>query len=109
MAHALIRMVVEVDVRDFHVARWKRFRIDAEAMVLRGDLHFLREKIFHGMVRAVVSEFQFESAPAKSQAAELMSQADAEDRDASEQFLNISDGVGNRFGIAGTVGEENAM
>ena len=58
--HALVGVVVKIDVRDFDVARRERFGINAEAMILRGDFDFLREQILHGMIRAVMAEFQFE-------------------------------------------------
>src|SRR5260370_29359906 len=35
--HALVGVIVQIDVRDFHIARRKRFRVHAEAMVLRGN------------------------------------------------------------------------
>ena len=38
VAHAFVGVVVQIDMRDFDVARRKRIGIDAEAMILRGDL-----------------------------------------------------------------------
>ena len=93
MAHSFVRVIVQIHVRDFDVARRQRIRIDAEAMILRGDFHFLREQIFHRMVRAVMPEFQFEGLSAEREAAKLMSEADAEDRHAAEQFANIRNRV----------------
>src|SRR5208282_6579123 len=101
--------VVQVQVRDFDVARRKRFRIDAEAVILRGDFNFPREEIFHRMIRAVVPEFQLESLAAESEAAELVSEAGAEDRDASEQLADIRDGVRDRLRIAGAIRQENTV
>jgi hypothetical protein len=60
VAHSLVGVVVEVDVGDLNIAGRKRFGIDAEAVILRGDLDFLVLKILHGMIGAVVAKFQFE-------------------------------------------------
>src|SRR5579862_6553603 len=79
MAHAFVGVIVQVDVGDFHIARWQGVRVHDETMILSGDLHMPGGKVFHRMVRTVVPELQFVGAPAKSQTAELVSQADAED------------------------------
>ena len=50
VAHAFVGVVVEIQVRDFDVARGQRFGIDAEAMILRGDFNLIGQKIFYGMV-----------------------------------------------------------
>ena len=56
-----------------------------------------------------MAELQLEGAAAESQAAELMAEANAEDRHAAEQLANIRDGVGDRLGIAGAIREKNAV
>ncbi len=56
-----------------------------------------------------MAEFQFECAAAESQAAQLVAQADSENRHAAEQLADICDGVGDRLGIAGAVREKNAV
>ena len=61
------------------------------------------------MIRAVVAEFQFEGFAAESEAAELMAEADAEDGDATKEFLNIFDGVADGLWIAGAIGKKNAV
>ena len=109
VAHAFVGVIVQIHVRDFDVARRERFRVDAEAVILRGDFDFLRAQILHRMIRAMMAEFQFECLAAERQAAELMAEADAENRDAAEEFLDICDGVRDRFGIAGTIREKDAV
>jgi len=109
VAHALVRVVVQIHVRDFHITRRQRIRVHAEAMILRRNLHFLGEQVFHRMIRAVVPEFQFERAAAKGQTAELMPQTNPENWDASEQLPNILNSIANRFGIARTIGKKNAV
>ena len=109
VAHAFIGVVVEIDVRDFNVTRGKRFGIDAKAVILRGNFDFLREQVLHGMIRAVMAEFQFEGFAAECEAAELMAKADTENGDATKKFLNIFDGVADGLGIAGAIGKENSV
>ena len=89
VAHAFVRVVVQIYVRDFDVARRQRIRVDAEAVILRCDLDFLRAQILHRMVRAVMAEFQLERVAAERQAAELMAEADAEDRAHGRASLRI--------------------
>jgi len=50
VAHAFVGVVVQVDVRDFDVARRERFRIDAETVILGGDFHLAGEQIFHRVI-----------------------------------------------------------
>ena len=109
VAHALVGVVVEIDVRDFDVARGKRFGIDAEAVILGGDFDFLREQVLYRMIRAVMAEFQFKGFAAESEAAELMAKADTENGDATKKFLNIFDGVADWLRIAGTVRKEHTV
>src|ERR1039458_5930094 len=45
VAHAFVRVIVQIDVRDLDIALRERIRIDAEAMILGGDFDFLREEI----------------------------------------------------------------
>src|SRR6516225_6562710 len=78
-------------------------------MILRGDLHLIGQQIFHRMVRTVVAEFQFEGSAAKSKSAQLMSQTYAEDGDSPRELADISNGVCNRFGVAGTIRKKDAV
>src|ERR1700722_6328632 len=34
VAHAFVRVVVQIYVRDFHIARWQRLRVHAKPMIL---------------------------------------------------------------------------
>ena len=67
------RIVVEILVRQYDLAGFERVRIHREPMILRGNLHLLRLEIQHGMIPAVVSEFQFISFAAERQPNDLMS------------------------------------
>ena len=109
VAHAFVGVVVEIHVGNFNVARRERFGVDAEAVILGGDFDFLGEEVLHGMIRAVMAEFQFEGLAAKSETAELMAEADAKDRNAAEELLDIFDGIAHRLRIAGTIGKKNTV
>ena len=109
MAHALVGLVVEIEVRDLDVGGRERFRVHDEAVVLGGDFDFFGEKVLHRVIRAVVAELKFVGAAAESEAAELVSKADAEDGNAAEEFANRFNGVGNRLGVARAVAEKNAV
>src|ERR1700722_20643351 len=109
VAHAFVGVVVQIDVRDFDIARRERVGIDAEAVVLGGDFDLLRAQIFHRMVRTVMAEFQLERVAAQREAAQLMAEADAENRDSAGELANILDGVGDGLGIAGTVRKKNTV
>lgn len=65
VTHAFVGMVVQVEVRHFDIARWQRFRIHAESVILRGDFDLIGQQILHRVIRAVVPEFQFESLAAE--------------------------------------------
>ena len=56
-----------------------------------------------------MAEFQFERTTAKSEAAELVAEADTKDRDSAEKLADIFNRVVDRFGIAGTVREEDSI
>ena len=68
MPHALVRVIVQVYMCNFNVARWERFRIDAKPVILGGDFHLIGQQVLHRVVGTVMPEFQFERFPAKSQA-----------------------------------------
>src|SRR3954462_412330 len=61
------------------------------------------------MIAAAVAEFQLECFGAAGEAEELVAEADAEDWLLAEEAADRADGVFERFGIAGTVGEEAAL
>ncbi len=56
-----------------------------------------------------MAEFQLEGPAAESEAAELVAEANSEDRRAAEQLADIRDGIGDRLGIAGAIGEKHAV
>src|SRR5262249_6556196 len=81
---ALARDVVEVRVGALRADR-ERVEIDAEAVVLRGDLDAPGGEVLHRLVRAAVAEFELVGLAAEGQGEELVAEADAEDGDLAEQ------------------------
>ena len=61
------------------------------------------------MVGAVVAERQLVGAPAGGQPEDLVAEADPEHRHAAEEAAHRLDQVGHALGIAGTVGEKDAV
>src|SRR4051812_41351825 len=75
MAQAFQRVVVQVDVRQFHLALRQRVRINGKVMVVGGDLDLAALQLLYRMIPTMVAEFKLEGFSAKRQAGELMSQA----------------------------------
>ena len=67
-------------------------------------------QVAHRVVAAVVAEGQLVGARRRgAEAEELVAEADAEDRHLAEQRADGVDGVGDGRGVAGAVGEEDAV
>src|SRR5471030_2597333 len=106
---AFERLIVEIHVRDFHVARVERIRVHREAVIVRRDLHLLRYFVAHRMVGAAVAEFQLIGLAAKREPQQLVPQADAEDRLLADEFANVGHLGLQRFGVARAVRKEHAI
>src|SRR5579862_2624180 len=79
-------------------------------MILAADEYLAGLEVLHRMIRAVVAEFHLHRAPAGGEAEDLVAEADAEQRQvALQELLRRLDGVIARFGIARSVGEEDAV
>jgi hypothetical protein len=78
-------------------------------VILSGDFDLLVEQVLNGMIGSMMPKFQFEGFAAKSKAAELMAEANTEDRNAAEELLNILDGVADRLRVAGTIRKKNSV
>ena len=85
VAKTLDRSVVEVDMRHLDIGR-EGVGINGVAVVLRRDLDAAGRQVLHGLVAAVVAEFQLEGSPPSPDAQDLMPQADAEERHAAPEF-----------------------
>ena len=78
-------------------------------MILRGNFDLVGQQVFHGMIRAVVAEFQLEGFAAQGKPAKLVAKTDAEDGDSAHELTDILDRVGDGFGVAGTVRKKDAV
>src|SRR6185437_3525935 len=103
------RLVVQVNVRQFLLVDVDRIWIDGKVVIVRGDLYLARGVIAHRMVAAMMAKLQFVSAPAQSQPAKLVPQADAENRHSSHHLANRLDRIIHRLGISGSVRQEHAI
>jgi hypothetical protein len=99
--------IVEVVVADVEVGA-DGVGADGEAVVLAGDFDLFGEAA--GLVEAPVTKFEFEGFGSEGEAEDLVAHADAEDGGGQvEEFLDGFDGLGDDGGIAGAVGEEDAV
>ena len=55
--HPLIRVIVQIHMRNLHVARRQRIWIHAKSMILRSDLHLLGAQVLHRMIRPMMPKF----------------------------------------------------
>ena len=90
---SLVRVVVEVEVRQFDVLVFEGVHIDAEAVVLAGDFDLAGSEILDGVVGAPVTKLELVGLGAEGERQNLVAQTDAEDRDFAEQFFYGFDGV----------------
>src|ERR1017187_6536421 len=100
MPQSLERLIVQVDVRQFHLVCIDRIRIDGEVVVMRCNLHLARGIVLHWMIAAVVPKLELLGFSAQRQPAELMSKADAENWHTSQHVADRFHGVIHRFRIA---------
>ncbi len=70
------------------------------------DLHFARPQVFHRVVGPAVPELQLVSPAAQGEPEELLSQADPEDGEFSQQFPDCVDSVSYGLGVPGAVREQ---
>src|SRR6266566_7530894 len=107
------RSVVEVKVRDLKRLRaWNAARLSPhrESMILGRDKYLSRSKIANRMIPPPVAVGQLDRLASHRQAEQLMAETDAKDRQRPvRQRPNCIDRVTDGCGIAGAVGEEDAI
>ena len=81
----------------------------AEAVILRRDLHAPGKQVHDGLVATAMPELELLHGGAAGQADHLVPQADTEDGHASQQLLHLLVGNGDGIRVARTVGEEDAV
>ena len=77
--HSFNRVVVQIDVADLDIFR-KRRGIDRESVILRGDRDLATLQIFYRLIRAAMTEFQFECRSTESETEDLMAETNSKDR-----------------------------
>src|SRR5262249_57068079 len=109
------RQSLEGTVEERHVGRSQVSRngrrIDGEAVVLAGNDHAPGVEVLHRMVRAVMAELHLHGLRARGEPHELVTQADAEHRQARrvEDLADRLDGVVARLRAARTVSKDYAL
>ena len=82
---------------------------EAEAVVLRRDLHAVREQVHDRLVAAAVTELELLHRGTAGKADHLMAQADTKDGHPADELLHLRVGLGNGIRVAGAVGEKDAV
>src|ERR1700675_3556707 len=107
MSHPLYGSVIEVDVCELDVFVRDAGNVHGKAVVLRGDLDLPGCQVFDGLVAAMVAKLELEGLAPKSEAQDLMSKADAEDRFGSDQLSDVGDEVRHPFRFTRAIAQEN--
>ena len=108
-AESLVRVVVEVQVRQLDLFFFKRVGVHAEAVVLAGDFDLSRLEILDGVIGSTVAELELVCLGAERQGENLVAEADAEDGDFAEEFADGFDGVFHGRRVAGAVTQKYAV
>ena len=98
--------VIQVDMRKFQILRKIPQCI---IVILTGNRHFSGQQVFHGVVAAVMSEFQPSALRAARQSQQLMTQTDPHHRNFVQQRANIFHCITDCRRVCRTVGKENAV
>ena len=106
---ALEGIVKKGPVRELHVFRQTAF-IDGETMILAGDHNLAAGQVLYGVVGPVVAELHFYGFCAGRQTQQLVAETNTKQGKLSaNQFANRADCVFTGFGVAGAVGQEDAI
>ena len=62
---AFKRLVVQIHMRQFHLAQIDRIGIDGEVMIVRGNFHLASEIVSDRMIAAVMAELELVGPPAQ--------------------------------------------
>jgi hypothetical protein len=108
VAHAFDGAIIEVDVGDLNIARKARW-IDRKTVILAGDGHLAVAQVFDGLVAAAMAELELEGLASVGMSEDLMSQTDGKNGLHSNQLLHLLVDVVECGGIAGAVGEKDAI
>ena len=108
VAQTFDRLVVEIDAIDGDRRR-QTFAVHRKTVILRRDFHFAGFQIFHRLIAAAMTEFQFESFSAERLAENLMPETNPKNRNSRvNQRFHFADDIIQRRWIAGTVLQKNS-
>src|SRR4030095_10848089 len=108
MFHAFDSLVVEVDVCNSNLLR-QADRIDSEPVILGRNFHLIEIGIENRLISSMVSELKLECTATEGESHDLVTQANSEDRLLAKQLPDVADRVVHSFGVARTVGKEDAI
>lgn len=108
VANPLDRLIVEVFVRQFADLR-HGIEIDAEAVILGGNLHPTGSMIDDREIGAVIAEGELHRPATEGEAHELVTETDTEDRLLADKGANDLLGGEDRLGVAGAVTEKDTI
>ena len=109
VAHSFQAAVIEIYMCHFNLRRIKTFRINTETVILRGNFHFARSKIFYRLITTAMAEFKLVCAAAVGQTKHLVTKADAENRQLAKEGAQGFDNTLNTSRVARSVGEEDTI
>lgn len=108
VAHAFDGAVVEVDMRDLHIAR-EAGGVDGKTMVLAGDRDTAITQVFDGLIATPVAKFQLKGAAAVGVAEDLVAEANGEDGLFADELTDLLVDVLECRRISGAIGEKNTI
>src|SRR5271155_2334022 len=88
---------------------WKRFKVNAKAMILRGDLDAARGEILYGLVGPSMTELELVGLRSERSGQELVTEANAENGFFAKKRFERLDRVADRRRIAWTVGQKDPI
>src|SRR5438445_5021684 len=109
MAHAFQCRVVQIHVRELDFALRQCIGIDGKVVVVGRYLDFARLQLLHGMISAMVAEFQLIGLSTQSNSYELMPQANSEYRLPSHETFYVVHRIRAWLGVARTIGQEHSI
>ena len=109
VAEAFDGVVVEVDLGDERAAFFEARGVGGEAVVLGGDGDLAGFQVFDGLIAAAVAELEFKGGAADGVGDHLVAEADAEGGELGYERRDGAVHVVEGGGVAGAVGEEEAV
>src|SRR5438876_9664900 len=109
VAHAFQCRVVQIHVRELDFALRQLIRIGGKVVVVGRYLDFARLQLLHGMISAMVAEFQLIGLSPQSNSYELMPQANSEYRMPSSASKKKVHRIRAWLGVARTIGQEHSI